>query len=138
VNASAKPQTWKPGESGNPAGRRPRALTVAGLIAPSLRKIVKVLEAAALGGDVQAARLLIEKSVPSLRAESKAVKIPALTAAKTPTEKAEAIVDAAGRGEISASVATELLTAMASAMKVVETDELQRRIAALEGLERPQ
>ena len=109
---------------------------MAGLIAPTLKKIVKVLEKAALAGDVQAARLLIEKSVPSLRPESKPVLIAGLAAAQTPTEKAQAIVDAAGRGEISASVATELLTAMAAAMKVLEADELKRRIEALEGATR--
>ena len=129
---SAKPHLFQPGSSGNPAGRRPRALTVAGLVGPSLKKLVQVLERAALAGDVQAARLLIEKTVPPLRAESKPVSIPGLATAQTPTEKAQAIVDAAGRGEISASVATELLTAMAAVMKVLEADELKRRIEALE------
>ena len=132
VTTPAKAHLWSKGTSGNPAGRRPRALTVAALIAPSLKKIVKVLEAAALAGDVQAARLLIERSTPGLRPQSRSVLIPGLAAAATPTEKAQTIIEAAGRGEISSTVATEFLTAMAAVMKVIEGDELMRRLDVLE------
>lgn len=128
-----RPTAWKPGQSGNPAGKPPGALALMKLIAPEMPKLVDMLlNEAILFGDIAAARVLIERCVPALRPESVAAAIPGLAEAVTPSAKADAIIAAVGRGDISASVATELLNALASAMKVLEVDELKRRIEALE------
>ena len=52
-----------------------------------------------------------------------------LSADKTPTANAEAIIVAVGSDEINP---TEFVTAMASVVKVLEVDDLTRRLEAIE------
>ena len=49
------------------------------------------------------------------------------------SDKARVIISAVGNAIISADTASLLLGAIANAAKIVETDELAERIAALEG-----
>ena len=63
---------WKQGQSGNPKGRpRKSQKTMAQLrsqISEHLPDVIEVLADAAKSGDVQAARILVERCVPSMRA----------------------------------------------------------------------
>ena len=63
---------WKAGQSGNPKGRpRKSQKTMAqlrGQISEHLPDVIEVLANAAKDGDVQAARILVERCVPSMRA----------------------------------------------------------------------
>ena len=63
---------WKQGESGNPNGRpRKSQRSMAQLrsqISEHLPDVIEVLANAAKEGDVQAARILVERCVPSMRA----------------------------------------------------------------------
>ena len=63
---------WKQGQSGNPKGRpRKSQRTMAQLrsqISDHLPDVIEVLANAAKEGDVQAARILVERCVPSMRA----------------------------------------------------------------------
>ena len=63
---------WKQGQSGNPKGRpRKSQKTMAQLrtqISEHLPDVIEVLADAAKEGDVQAARILVERCIPSMRA----------------------------------------------------------------------
>ena len=63
---------WKQGQSGNPKGRpRKSQRSMAQLrsqISEHLPDVIEVLANAAKEGDVQAARVLVERCVPSMRA----------------------------------------------------------------------
>lgn len=125
---------WKPGQSGNPAGRKKGSINVA----TRLRKMIDVealirrLSESAAKGNTRAAELLLDRALPPLRAVAEPVQMPGLTDAATLTEKAEAIVALAAAGRLSPDVATAMLGAIGQLAKAAEIDELARRIAALE------
>ena len=70
---------WHKGQSGNPNGRpRKSQKTMAQLrsqISEHLPAVIEVLADAAKEGDVQAARILVERCVPSMRAIDQNVNI---------------------------------------------------------------
>ena len=125
---------WRKGQSGNPNGR-PK-----GIPNPQarLRKminaegIVKKLEAAALAGDVQAARTLLERALPVYRAAAAPVRLPELAAAQSLTEKAKAVLDAVAREQVPPDLGAQLIAALGNVARVAEIDELERRIRTLE------
>ncbi len=125
---------WRHGQSGNPKGR-PR-----GSLNPStrLRQLIDVepilrgLAAAAEAGDVQAARTLLERALPAYRGTSAPVELPGLTAAPTLTTKAEAVLAAVAAGDLPPDTGAALVAAIGHVGRLVETDELVRRVAALE------
>ena len=63
---------WKQGQSGNPKGRPRRSqksmAQLRSQISEHLPDVIEVLANAAKDGDVQAARILVERCVPSMRA----------------------------------------------------------------------
>jgi hypothetical protein len=132
-NRKAPPRAWKPGQSGNPAGRKPGTGDVAKLraaIAGQVPDIIKNLTTAALAGDVGAARLLLERVIPPLKAAEQPA--PLEMPDGTLTDQGRAVLAAAGAGELAPSQAAQLLAGLGALAKLIETDELAARIAALE------
>lgn len=125
---------WKPGKSANPAGR-PKGIPNPQAV---LRKmidaegIVAKLQEAALAGDVQAARTLLERALPVYRASAEPVQLPGLNDALALTDKAHAVLAAVADGSIPPDLGAQLVTAIGTVARVAEVDELTRRIAALE------
>jgi hypothetical protein len=124
---------WKPGESGNPRGRPPGTGDVSKLrakIAEQVPAIVDKLTDAALAGDVGAARLLLERVIPPMKAAEQTA--PVALAGETLTEQGRAVVAAVTAGDLAPGQGAALLTSLGTLAKLIEADELERRIAALE------
>jgi len=96
-------------------------------------EIIDSVIAAARGGDMQAARLVLERIAPVTRTTAPPVDIPALEGAQSLSEKAHSIVDAVARGECPPDVGATLIQAVGACAKIIEIDEIERRLSALEG-----
>jgi len=125
---------WAHGQSGNPRGRKPGTGVVAGLragIEKQLPAILDTLAANALDGDTAAAKLLLERTIPPL----KSVELPAPVAmdGDTLSDRGRAVVAALAAGTLAPGQAAALLHGLAALSKLVEWDDLTRRIEALEG-----
>jgi hypothetical protein len=124
---------WKPGQSGNPAGRPPGrglAAQVREKLGEGLPDVIAAVKAKALEGDIGACRLWLERVSPPIKSEELPVSID--IDGDTLTDRAECVMRALAGGDISPAQAAQLLTALGTLAKVHEVDELERRIAALE------
>jgi len=125
---------WKAGQSGNPAGKRQGSGAVQKLrasIAEHIPEIIQQLIEQAKGGDIQAARLLLERVVPPMKAMEQAA--PITLPDGSLTEQGRAVLSAAGVGDLTPGQASQLLNGIGSLAKLIETDELINRIERLEG-----
>jgi hypothetical protein len=128
-----KPGRWRAGQSGNPKGRPAGVGKVAQIraaIEEHVPELLKALVTKALGGDVGAARLLLERTIAPLRAVEPAQ---ALTLPDgTLTEQGRAVLKAVAAGELAPAQGASLLSAIGSLARVSEIDELLTRVEALE------
>jgi len=96
-----------------------------------LDKMIVVLKGRALAGDAQAIRIILDRVMPTLRP----VDVP--TALSMPkggnlAEQAQAVVRATANGDLTPSQAAQIVGALGSVAKIIETTELLARVAALE------
>ena len=124
---------WKPGQSGNPTGKPPGSGELQRLraaIGEHVPEIIDQLVAAARAGDIQAARLILERVLPPVKAIelAQAIDMPLGTL----TDQGRAVLAAIAAGELAPGQGSQLLAAIGTLGKVVEVDELAARIAALE------
>ena len=126
--------SWKPGQSGNPAGRPPGVGEVSKLraaIGERMPELLAAMMSKALEGDVGAARLLLERAIAPLKGIEQAVTLQ-LPNDGTLTAKAAAVLSAAAAGDLGPGQAAQLIAALGTLAKIHEVDELAARIAALE------
>lgn len=128
-----KRSLWKPGQSGNPKGKPPGTGELQKLraaIGGHVPEILDRLVEAAKGGDIQAARLLLERVLPPVKAteQTQVIELPEGTL----TDKGRAVLSSVAAGELAPGQGAQLLTAIATLGKVAELDELAARIEALE------
>lgn len=125
---------WKAGESGNPNGRPPGVGEVTKLrdsIAAHLPEIITQLVSKAKEGDAQAARLLLERVLPPMKAIEQPVEL-CLPDGEGMTAQGVAIVRAVAVGTIAPGQGAALLTGLGALARIKEIDELERRISKLE------
>lgn len=134
-NLTTGMQRWRPGQSGNPNGRPRGSKNKKSLVAEEFELqgsavAQKVIEAA-LGGDMQAATLVLQRICPPLR--PKAEKTPFDLDAKAPlADQAQQIMGAIAKGEIDIDTGRILIGCLSSLASLKQVDEFEHRIAALE------
>jgi hypothetical protein len=129
-----KEHLFKPGQSGNPAGRKP-GQTPGAKIRQAIEKrkdeILQSVFDAAIAGDMQACKMLLDRITPPLKPVAQPVTVP-VGDNNTLSNQGAAVVAAALSGQIPPDIGSQLITALAAQSKIIEIDELTKRVEALE------
>ena len=129
---------FKPGVSGNPAGRTPgvpdKRTALRKLLEPHSEALVSKAVEMALDGDMTAMRLVLERIVPAYKNEAQPVAVDALKNADSLTAQGQAVVDAIASGDLAATDGAAFIAALTQMGRLVEIEDLEERITALEGM----
>ena len=129
--------TFKPGKSGNPAGkprgaRNKTTIAMEKLLDDDAETITKKAIELAKGGDMTALRLCLDRIIPPRKDRPVSFNMPEI---KTPSDAlvaATAIIRAVADGDLTPSEAAELNKTVDSFARVAETADLAERIKRLE------
>lgn len=130
---------FRPGQSGNPAGkpkgaRNKATRTALALMEGAADEIVQAVIDEARGGNIQAARVVLDKLVPNAKDRAVRVDLPGLDTASGVADAQTEILRAVASGDLTPSEASTLSGIVEGRRKALETVELERRIEALEVL----
>ncbi len=127
---------FRPGQSGNPAGKPPGAKhratqAVLALLAGETEALTRKAVELALEGDTTALKLCLDRLAPPLEPCAAPLQMEG-PLPETLTEAARAFVSAAAQGQIPPDLAAHMISALASVAKVEEMEQLKDRMEALE------
>lgn len=125
---------WKAGESGNPNGRKPGTGKVTKLrdsIAEHLPDIINQLVRMAKIGDVQAAKLLLERVIPPTKSIEQSVEINLPVDADL-SAQGQLIIQAVADGVLALGQGSSLLSSLGTLARIKEFDDMEKRLTALE------
>lgn len=121
------------GVSGNPAGRpkgiKDKRHRYAESIDSMIPQVLDCVYQKALAGDMTAARMLLDRTLPNKRPEQERVEI---EHSGNIASDAQNVLRGVLDGEVSPDVGASLLSAMASVLKAIEVEELVKRMDAIE------
>jgi hypothetical protein len=125
------------GNSANPNGRpkgsrNKTTMAVEALLDGEAAALTRKVVELAKEGDMAALRLCLDRILPPRRDRPVTFEMPALATAADAMTVSTALVQAVGRGELTPAEATEISALVAAHIRLLETVELERRIAALE------
>lgn len=125
------------GQSGNPRGRPPGSrhkttLLIEALLEDGAREVAKRVLAAAKGGDLTAAKIVLERLIPPARERTVELLLPSTDSPSGISEAFEVVLNAAADGLVTLSEAKQFADLLEQRRRVVETVELEKRIQALE------
>jgi len=127
---------YQKGQSGNPKGR-PRGVAnqakLRAAILGDLPNIINALTEQAKAGDAQAAKLLMDRCLPALKPADTPVTLPL---GDDLASSGRAVLEAVGAGKLTPEQGQRVLAGIGSVARVIETDELLRRVEALEEIQR--
>ncbi|MFT4792443.1 MAG: hypothetical protein ACI9ZM_000581 [Paracoccaceae bacterium] len=126
--------TFAQGNSGKPRGARHRATQAAlALLDGQAEALTRKAVDMALGGDVTALRLCLERIAPPRRDAPVAFPLPAMTCARDAAEAAGAVLGAVSEGDLTPIEGAHVMGLVEAWRRTFETTELEARLTALEG-----
>ena len=128
---------FEKGRSGNPAGKPKGARHKTTLLAEKLLQddaeaVVKAVVDAAKGGDMTAARLVLDRIAPARRDNPVAFTLPEVTSAADAANAMGSILAAVAAGELTPSEGAEVAKLLDGFTRTLEAKEFERRLHALE------
>ncbi len=142
-NAGPKqPHGWPKGRSGNPAGKprgaRNHATRMAErLLEGELQAVVRSVIDSAIGGDMVAAKLVLERLLPARRDRPVVLPLPPISTAGDVMLAMGAVTAAIGAGAITPTEGAAVAGVLEAQRRVIETAEIESRLAALEARQPP-
>lgn len=127
---------WKKGVSGNPRGRPKgkvdRRYKVTKMLEDDAHRVVRVVIDAALEGNVHAASLVLSRIAPAMKAQADKVNFE-FDATASMTEQVQAVLQGIADGDVPPDTGKQIIEAIAALAGIKQIDELEQRLAALEG-----
>jgi hypothetical protein len=125
---------FQKGHSGNPAGKPKGACdkrtALRELLTPHAKELIENALESATSGDTMALRLCLGRIMAPIHARDEVVVIGQV--GNTLTDRAQTIINASLMGRISPHEAATLLQALATQARMIEAEELESRLKALE------
>ena len=135
--AERPPHLFKPGQSGNPAGKRPgtrnratRALEA--LLDGEAEALTRKAVELALGGDITALRLCLDRILPPRKDRPVSFELPAINGAEDARAASAAVLAAVSVGSLTPSEAAEVGKLIDAYVKAIEVTEVLARLEKLE------
>ncbi|WP_454756891.1 DUF5681 domain-containing protein [Cupriavidus campinensis] len=135
-NKGGNPAWTRGGPSPNPNGR-PKGIVdkrqrLQQALADQASEVTRVVIDAALGGDMQAASLVLSRVAPALKAQTERVEFDFDSTAPI-AQQVEQVLQGIADGKIAPDVGKHIIEAIGSLSAVRAVDEMEQRLAALEG-----
>ncbi len=128
---------WKPGQSGNPAGKKPgtrHRITVLAekLLDKDAEDVVKKCLELAKAGDSAAIKLIMDRILPPRKDRPVTIILPLIESLADASKAMGSVSNAVAAGEITPSEGQVLSAIIENYRKIIETTELEKRITDLE------
>ena len=123
---------FQKGQSGNPKGRTPAHITAAKVrksLAEDLPDILTKLIELAKEGDIQAAKLILDRVCPAIKPQTLPINLPVNGSL---AEQGNEIIRATLSGQIPPDIGSQLITALSNQGKLIELQELTERLDRIE------
>jgi hypothetical protein len=129
----ARGRPFKPGNPGRPPGSKNKVTQILEQLAESQAEqlVQKVLEGA-LAGDVSCQRLLLDRIWPARKAQPINVTMPPINSSRDALAAIASICTALGEGRLTPDETSALSLVVGRSIQVIELQDFERRIAALE------
>ena len=128
---------FKPGKSGNPAGkpkgsRNAATLAMEALLDGESEALTRKAIELAKGGDMQALRLCLDRILPPRKDRPIAFAMPVITTIEDAPRAMAAVTAAVALGEITVTEAADVSRLVETYVRSVEASDLEKRLRAIE------
>ncbi|MBN9454273.1 MAG: hypothetical protein J0I42_20240 [Bosea sp.] len=129
---------FKPGQSGNPAGkpkgaRNKTTLAMEAIMEADAEAMTRKLVELANAGDMTAMRICMDRLYPARRDRAVTFDLPKIETAADLTKATQAIMEAVATGDLTPLEADAVSRTVEAHVKAIEVTDLMRRLEALEG-----
>jgi len=125
MKGGARPGAGRPKGSGQAAHYR-------AMLEPYADELIQRVVDLAMDGDKAALKLCFDRLCAPLRPTDRLIKIDGMEDTKELSDKGEIILNQVAMGEVTPAEASNLMRAITSQARIIEVDELERRVAELE------
>lgn len=123
---------FQPGQSGNPKGRPPGGSETRAYFNENAPAVREKLVEAALDGDIQACKFILERIIAPLRSNPVTFDIPRITSIEDARAAMSLIIDGQTTGELTSDEADGLIKSIQNYIQLVEVSEIEARLKKIE------